>query len=476
MTYQLILSIISGIITGLSFNQPGFSFLVWVSLVPFLFAISQSTFKRGIFCSFLFGLSFFGTVLFWVGNVTKLGLVFLLIYLSLYTILFFLAAYFLFKKPFRIVTLAALWVVVEFLQEHIWCGFGWADLGYSQFRNLALIQIADLGGVKLISFLIVLINVFIWETMLKERLEIKKAISIVILFLAVFSYSFFRLNTLKSDDFLEVSLVQTNIAESQKWNEPIGFSFIDNYLLLSEKADKDSLVILPEASWPFVVDYEEIKVLKEFAKKAKRELLIGAVTKKGPAFYNSALLFNKEGELLNLYHKIKLVPFGEYVPLRKYFGFISALNMIGDMIPGKEITVFDYMAKKYTVLICFEDLFPLFVRNFAKKSDFLVNITNDEWFGGEPEASQHLGVMCLRAVENRISIVRCANTGISGVVSFRGEIKTLQKDSKEIFFAGTDNFRVELNKERSFYNKTGDIFPFLCAIFLVSCCWRRHER
>ncbi len=476
MILGLSLSILSGIVTGLSFNSFWFSSLVWFSLVPFLFAIVKSNLKTGILCSFAFGFSFFAAALFWVANVTKLGFVLLLFYLALYPMLFFLLARLFLKKPFRIITVAAAWVIIEFLQEHVWCGFGWANLGYSQYRNTALIQIVDVAGVKFISFLIVVSNVFIWETILKKRLEARKVIFILLIFSAVFSYSVFRLQSLKEKDYLDVSLVQTDITESQKWSESSGFPLTYKYLSLSKKTSQEALVIFPEASWPFIVDKEEFKALEEFAIKVNRDLLIGAVIKEDVTFYNAALLFDKEGKLQDTYRKIKLVPFGEYVPLRKHLGFISALNMIGDMSQGKEITTFSYKDKKFTVLICFEDLFPLYVRKFAKKSDFLVNITNDEWFGGEPEASQHLGVMCLRAVENRTSIVRCANTGITGVVSFTGEIKTLRQNGREIFFAGTGDFRVPLNKERSLYNKLGDIFPFLCGLILLGCCWRKNER
>jgi apolipoprotein N-acyltransferase len=183
-------------------------------------------------------------------------------------------------------------------------------------------------------------------------------------------------------------------------------------------------------------------------------------------FFNRVMMFDADGEPAGIYNKIKLVPFGEYVPLSKIFSSIPALNGISDLQAGKEIKIFFYDNKKFGTLICFEDTFSDLCRSFAKRSDFLVNVTNDAWFNGEPEASQHLGIMVTRAIENRISFVRCANSGISGTVSFRGEITKLKQGRKETFFTGAGTFDVPLNSARSIFNRIGDIFSLLCVIWV----------
>jgi apolipoprotein N-acyltransferase len=179
-------------------------------------------------------------------------------------------------------------------------------------------------------------------------------------------------------------------------------------------------------------------------------------------------MFDKNANLAARYDKIKLVPFGEYVPLRKYFTFISAINAIGDMTRGDVYRIFAFNDKKFAVLICFEDIFPDFVSDFSKKSDFLINITNDAWFKGEPEASQHFAIMALRAMENRISIARCANTGISGWVSYKGDTHEFKANGKKVFVEGVLNLELLLNSKRSLYNKWGEIFVFFCGFFLLS--------
>ena len=462
----LAFSIISGILTGLSFNLLHFSFIIWFSLVPFLYAISKSSPKKTFLCGLLFAFSYYGVAIFWVGYVTKLGLLCLISYLSFYCVLFSCISKYFLKKPFRIITLACLWILLEFLKENIWCGFGWANLGYSQYRNFHLIQTIDLFGVKFISFLIVMVNVFVLESFLRKKV-LKQAVCIGVVFILCFVYSFYRLSKLEQTDSVKVSVIQPSIDQELKWQKEAVPFILDRLKILSKETDNDSLVVFPENSWPHILNKKNFHELKRFMKEAARNCLIGSIIRKEDKFYNSALLFDKKGNLTESYYKIRLVPFGEYVPLREALQFISVINSIGDMSGGSRITKFFYKDKKFSVLICFEDIFSNHVINFAKNSDFLINITNDAWFGGEPEASQHLGIMAIRAIENRISIVRSSNTGISGWVSFRGKINTLKSHNKEVFFAGADNFNVSLNENRSFYNRYGDVFTFFCAFLLL---------
>jgi len=400
-----------------------------------------------------------------------------------------------------VITLPCLWVVLEFLKESIWCGFGWANLGYSQYNNFYFIQIADLGGVKLVSFLIVMVNVLIAEIIFTKDLHsvlssknqqatprlwrsyfsqlirrVNRGVFIVLIFLVCFLYSFFRLSNLKETDSHKVSIVQPNIPQELKWEPFSRFKILDALSELAGQTGEDSLVIFPEASWPFVIGKNNFYELEQFIRGINRDTIIGAVTEREGEFYNEALLFDREAKLINAYRKIKLVPYGEYVPLRKFLTFINVLNSIGDMSRGRDFVRFFHKGKNFSVLICFEDIFPKHVQHFSRDNDFLINITNDAWFKGEPEASQHLGIMTLRAVENRISIIRSANTGISGWISFTGKIEKFKEDGKEVFFAGTKKFVVSLNEERSFYNKYGEFFPFICAVFLLGVFIRKRRK
>jgi apolipoprotein N-acyltransferase len=267
--------------------------------------------------------------------------------------------------------------------------------------------------------------------------------------------------------------VQPNIPQELKWEEAAQGDIIEKLKKLSLETPKESLVIFPEASWLLVIADSNYNLFYNFIKETKRDMLVGAITLEKENFYNTAISFDKNAKFIGIYRKIKLVPFGEYIPLRNLFSFIDVINSIGDTSRGNEYKVFSYKDKKFSVLICFEDIFPLFVADFAKKNDFLINITNDAWYGGEPESSQHLSMVVLRAVENRISIARCANTGISGWVSYRGDIHKLKYQDKDANVSGVLNFDLPLNAQRTLYNKWGEVFVYLCLVFLVLVVFMR---
>ncbi|MFH1876962.1 MAG: apolipoprotein N-acyltransferase [Candidatus Omnitrophota bacterium] len=460
-------AIFSGLISALSFDFSGGWFFVWFSLVPLLWIIDTAPFKVSFVGSLIFGFVFHVAVIFWVTRVTVPGAIVLFIYLTLYGGLFCILGRYFLKRPFALVTVPAAWVLLEFLQENIWCGFGWANLGYSQYQNLWLVQPADIFGVKCVSFLIVMANVLMYERM-RSRIRFRRALPVVcVIIFSCCLYSAFRRATPGTVRPLDVTVVQPNITEEYKWDEGLQAQAIRKLRHLSAQSSASSLVIYPEAAWPRVVDEKNFKELESFIQASGRYSLIGAVAKRRNAFYNTALFFDARGRLLDSYDKIRLVPFGEYIPWRRFLGFISAINSLGDLTRGTRETIFNYRGARFSVLICFEDVLPVFAARFASGNDFLVNITNDDWFGGQPQARQHYGIMIFRAIENRIPIVRAANTGVSGWVTCRGEVEVLKKSGREILIDGTQMFTILLKRQRSFYTAFPELFPFLCGIGLL---------
>ncbi len=477
MSINFFLSILSGVLGGLSFDFPEVSFLVWFSF-SFLFYILFTS-RRPYWYFFLSGVVFYSIVIFWLGFVTRLGTFLLVLYLSFYWVVFsFLGK----RTPrkYAIVIIPFLWVGLEFIRENIPAfGFGWAILGYSQFKNLYFIQTADILGVKLISFFIVTFNVII--AILWERKKLSLPYLLYAFFIAVFSfsYSFYKINRYKPEEFVKVTVVQPNIPQLFKWKKEARPFIIKRLLNLGVKTEKESLVVYPEASWPFLLDMDDRDDFVNWAKEVKRDIVIGAVIKEKEKFYNAAILLDKRGVIKGIYRKIILVPFGEYVPLRKLLNFISVFNSLGDISPGKEDVFFDYHNIKFPVLICFEDVFGTFVSSVSYYSDFLISITNDAWFGGNPEAMQHFSIMTLRAIENRISIVRCANTGISGYVDGIGRGYCLEDDSSTVFFQKQQMFHVPLKKGKTLYRRTGDwifVVGFIFSLFYLYIFKRGYER
>ena len=477
LRWALALGAISGLFTGLGFNFSQLSFLVWFSLIPFIIIISQARRGQGALAAFLFGFFYYLTVIFWVGKVSRLGLIILVSYLSFYYVFIFLAGRYFLKKPFPWLSLPACWVLAEFLKDNIWCGFSWGNLGYTQYLNTYFIQPAGLLGVKFFSFLIVMVNMLFWEALFirNKKYFLRRVILVLALLSGCFVYSFWKINSRPRADSLPVSIIQPNVPQKMKANPQLAPEIKERLKGLSLQAPLMSLVVFPEAAWPFSWDEDNIISLKKFVREIERDTVMGKVTLSEGLFSNQALFLDREGTVLDAYSKVKLVPYGEYIPLRRFLSFISVINTIGDMSQGKELTRFSYKDTVFSLLICFEDVSSHYVVEMARGRDFLINITDDSWFGGEPEASQHLAIMALRAIENNISIVRSANTGISGWVSNTGRIAKMAKADKEVSFQGVEAFDISLNRQRSLYNRYPQILVIFCAVWLLGVTLIKKE-
>ena len=195
-------------------------------------------------------------------------------------------------------------------------------------------------------------------------------------------------------------------------------------------------------------------------------------------YYNSAFLISSGGEIIGKYDKIHLVPFGEYVPLKKYLPFIHKLVVgVGDFSSGKWLQPLEFDGNSFGVLICFESIFPELARGFIKEgAGFLINITNDAWFGKTSAPYQHFSQAVFRAVENKVFLIRAANTGISGVVDPVGRVKLKSGiftredmvDTIMVIERNQPGMR-DFNQRFTFYTQYGDIFAIGCLIFAASC-------
>jgi apolipoprotein N-acyltransferase len=252
---------------------------------------------------------------------------------------------------------------------------------------------------------------------------------------------------------------------------------MNKYLALTTQAakDKPDLIIWPEAALPVVLEEEPnfFEKVKHCTQGLNAPLLLGAVTTRDNFYYNSAILVGAGSKLLTRYDKLHLVPFGEYIPLKKILPFLETVVPIGDITAGKEYTIFclGNGQTKFSVLICFEDLFPELSREFIKRgANFLVNITNDAWYKRSSAAQQHFQASVFRAVENRVYLARAANTGVSGFIAPSGEIFSLAEDKagRNIFIDGFDTEDIFMpERPHSFYTRYGDIFSFVCLLFII---------
>ncbi|MDD4939005.1 MAG: apolipoprotein N-acyltransferase [Candidatus Omnitrophica bacterium] len=494
----------------LSFPRFNLEFLAWVGFVPVFFALKNKTLWQSFLLFFITGIVFWSGIIYWLVNVTLPGTIVLILYLALYFGVFALIIRPFTKRsaPYVLIFIPSVWVLLEFSRSHLLTGFPWALLGYSQYLHLQVIQIADITGVWGVSFLVMAVNVAIveiawsWLNRIQPRLRISIAFLVSLLLLAFF-YGSFRLSGWKTagrKNPIRISVIQGNIPQELKWDIRARGFIMERYFDISADALKDrpDFMVWPEASLPVALEdvpyyFESVK---NFAREIKTPVLVGAVTLRDGLYYNSALLVSRDGETAERYDKLHLVPFGEYIPLRAQLPFLEAVVPIADFTPGKEYTIFNVTSQRpggnglasdsqsqrpqatsrFSVLICFEDLFPQLSREFVKKgAQFLINVTNDAWFGKTSSAEQHLSASVFRAAENRVSLVRSANTGISGFIAPTGKIVSSVKDASgnDIFTPGYKTQDIYSRRGGfSFYTRYGDIFIFALIIFVIYCIFR----
>ncbi|MBD3245382.1 MAG: apolipoprotein N-acyltransferase [Candidatus Omnitrophica bacterium] len=459
---SLLVCIAAGAAGGVSFYPAGCVLLAWVCVVPLFWVLRTKRPGARFWYGFLFGCGYYLTAIYWIGKVSALGAGILCLYLALYPAVFALCARRWEARTRGVVLLPALWVLLEFVKAHLWSGFAWADLGHSQFRNTFLIQPVSIFGAPFLSFLVMMGNVCLSSLVTGKRFWKLQGTCFLCVCALSAAFSFGALTRERAHRLLPLAVVQPNVAQERKW-DPAARPVIRRELFRLGQSVRSPLIVYPEAAWPYIVGPDAMKGMKEFVSRLGSAVLMGAVSEDAGKFYNTAFYFSGEGELKGKYRKMRLVPFGEYIPFRKYLGFIDVVNEIGDISPGEEPKRFGYGESDFSVLICFEDIFPGFVADAARGNDFLVNITNDAWFGGEPEASQHLSIMVMRAVENGIPIVRCANSGISGWVSDTGKITLFEKDGRRVNVDGVQEFLVQGRRKRTLFSQLRGFFVWCCA-------------
>jgi apolipoprotein N-acyltransferase len=196
------------------------------------------------------------------------------------------------------------------------------------------------------------------------------------------------------------------------------------------------------------------------------------VSQEGEHYYNSAFLIGADGQIQGRYDKIHLVAFGEYLPLRPFLGWINNFIRLDDFTSGRTYKIFSVAGgqKKFGALICFEDTLGYLRRNFALNgAEFFVNMTNDAWFKDTKAPFLHLQAAVFGCVENRRSLVRAANTGVSALIDPQGRIMRVLHDEhgKNAFVQGVTWGVLPINQDRTFYTKYGDVFTYLCFLCIL---------
>jgi apolipoprotein N-acyltransferase len=496
---NLAFAVVSGLLLAASFPSIDIHVLAWIALVPLFSVLKGKTLKEGFWLGGIFGVVFFTGTVYWVTNsvhfyggipLIPASFITLLLcaYLALYTAVFGAASAHLRNHHPSLFVLAvpALWTTLELARTYVFTGFPWSLLGYSQYSILPIIQIADITGVYGVSFLIVLVNVTIAE-FISSRKSIFGLLAALVVTASALGYGWAKLHTENGARGITVSVMQGNIEQDKKWDPAYQADTIAVYKRLTIGAMKrhPDLVIWPETATPFYFTgaRESDRILSEdlrrFVKQNKVPLLFGSPTfeiKPDRAIIgrNSAFLLSPDGAIRGVYHKTHLVPFGEYVPLKKLLFFVDKMvEAIGDFQSGSEYTVMTVPAVtpdqaggvKFCTVICYEIIFPDLVRRFVNNgAEVVTTITNDAWFGKTAAPYQHFSMAVFRAVENRVPIARAANTGISGFIDSNGHILAISN----IFTEASLTQRIVPGVKKTFYTRYGDIFSYACLLFTLA--------
>lgn len=379
----------------------------------------------------------------------------------------------------RIVGMAiwpALWVGWEYLRTLTELNFPWGDLGYTQVYYLPLIQPAELFGVYGVSLMVYTVNVILYAAVFltrpRRRLKIGLIMSAVALPLLFYLYGLFRLPAEESPGGYRVAIAQGNIGPDVKWEkEGVEFSYSTYLELTKQAADSGAqLVIWPETAMPFYLlhDADKLFSLRRLLSFLKVDLLTGVpqYEKAGEneyIYFNSAALLSPSIDTVQLYSKIKLVPVSERIPFSGRFKKLKDIHLgQADFSSGREMVVFQNRDYEFATVICFESAFPGYCAEFCRRgANFLIVITNDMWFGPSSLPYQHAQMSVFRAVENRVPVLRCANTGVSMIIDSYGRIQAETGTFEKELICGT----IAPVKSTSFYNRHGDWLPGLCLLF-----------
>ena len=430
---------------------------------------------------------YFGGALYWVVNVmiTYGGLatpvaafvgVLLVAYLALYPAFFALLVAASVKR-FGITGVwlsPCLWVGGEWVRSWFLNGFPWVMLGSSQASVIPIVQAASVVGVYGLSAIVALVGTAAAVVALTPRAAHRWGAAAVVLSVAVMAtagmFRVARSTLTQTGPVVRVGLVQGNVEQNQKWDPAYREPILRRYLDLSSQVigSGASLVIWPEAATPFFFNLDNVGAapVRRLAAQSRTPFLIGTdELERGPdggeAYYNAAVLLRADGSSTVSYRKMWLVPFGEYVPMKRILFFVGPLvEAVSDFTPGTEPVVFDVDGRRVSVAICYESIAPWIARAFVRRgSQLLATITNDAWFGRSSAAYQHFEQGAIRAVEEGRYVVRAANTGISGAVDPYGRV-LLRTPLFETMAVTVD---VRLQDGRTIYSYVGDVVAWASA-------------
>lgn len=540
---ELLALVFSGLAYASIFPPLNLSFLAWCALVPLYWIVRKKPVSTAFRYGFVWGYAFSCSSYFWLREIEFFIPFALAFVLALFPACWcfcipFFRRYLLVPPEIQLrgheeeamfiesggpqwwrelllaFSLSALWCILEWIRTWIATGFPWNLIAVSQWKNIALIQICEFTGIYGLSIVIVFFNMSLvlaiatWKRAIKSgkyRRPVPIMIAVILIMLCVLLGSWSMFRTLKHSERVpfNVALIQADIPQCRIPTQEQAYEALNKYMHLSDLAvtSKPDLIVWPETAVPTPyrsnceVGREFRKRILAFVEEHRVPLLIGTIdfgdipgVKIAPEeipIHNSSVLIGSNGEILDRYHKIHIVPFGEYTPFSKYVPWLVKLIGMGrDLTPGKSYTIFkigDYV--RAGVNICYEDIFPEISRKLVLSgANLLVIQTNDAWYPTSSEPEQHLAHAVFRAVENRRPILRCGNnsgsclinpTGaIVDAISFKNDPRTgaeIPAPEMKTSGFGIMTVNIESFPRNTFFTIYGNWFIGLLSVLLWLC-------
>ena len=477
--------ILSALFMGFSQQPIGFGWFAWFSLAPLIhFLYHSKSLKDKFYICLLWGIVYHSSILYWMifnlGTTKFLGVISLLlatIVLSLNTIvigfLYHVLSKYKFVKVYFFIPI--IWVSIEYVRTFLILGFPWISLANSQVYYNILAQNVEITGIYGISFWIVLINVLLYDLLI--NISNIKSIRLIIIFIFPWlsGYGLYNIQNSNYYNGMNIVSVQPNIHLNQKRNPESPTQNIEKMVRLAKsnmKEDTD-VVLFPETAISVMDLYNKrsLDIINNLVSDNKTSLLTGLNYfeygyNSERDNYNSIININSENIIQSpdLYHKIKLVPLAERIPLVSIFPNLKKINIgQANFEPGNEYKIFNINNYKIGAMICYESTFPQLNREFVKNgAEILMYFVNDGWYETPPQPQQHAKQSIYRAIEFRRPIVRCANTGISKVIDKTGNILYEIELNKE----GVITANIIPSSEMTFYARYGDIFAIINVLLL----------
>ena len=497
--------VFSGALLVLAFPSFEIHGLIWIGFVPIMLTAVVLRPLGAFLAAFACGAIFYSGLLVWLFEVQRYTLLhhFLVVsYFSFFFGFFGLAGSWLAKRSNPSVMLFGMpffWVSLEYIKSNLgFLAFPWPLISHSQYQVLEIIQIANIAGAYGVSFLILCTNAAISGIilLLLARTELGKRLRIEIsgqgatlltcwAALLIGASVYYGLQILArpiAGKTFNLAIVQGNIAQDHKWDPRLANEIIQTYADLTTEAaqNKPDLIIWPEAATPTAIDLNRrvYKKVKRIVDTVDISLLTGSSSydkfKTGreakSKFRNSAFLLQPgTNHEMQRYDKIKLLPFGEYLPMKDRLPWPAiGVHQVAEYLPGENHTLFQFQGTRFGVNICWEMGFPDIARQMVLNgASFLVNLTNMAWFGKSAAPYQMLSVSVFRAVENQVFMVRSANTGVSCFIDPYGRIvgRVADENSEELFVRGHLAGAVVPMASKTFYTRHGDWLVWGCLFF-----------